>query len=1073
MQAARMPLAPGDPGRIGKYRLTARLGAGGMGVVYLGVADDRRPVAVKVLRAELADDPVFRARFSREAAALARVRGAGVMRVIEAGADPRGHFLVTEYAAGPSLDRYVEAAGPLGLEMLRKLAVGLAEALNTIHAAGVVHRDLKPSNVIMSTDGPKLIDFGIAQVLDSIAITQTGMMVGSAGFMPPEQIRGEAGPAADIFAWGVTVAYAASGQLPFGTGPTEAVLYRVMHSEPSIAAVPRQLRPVIEAALAKEPQRRPAAYEIVGKLTPSPASPAHNGDGAAAATVLDRDRPPAEAGQGDGASRLGWEESAVPEPAPGSGAPGQWRPARRRLGGRHLGGRRTGMAVSVAVLAAVTALALGLGTGHGAQSIRSVGSQRAESRPLNANAFGVYPGQQGRGVFQTISRITAVGDTIVTTGAQDAGGTVRQQFFASADGGATWQLAPVHSPSGGPAPAGFAADRIAGGPAGWLATGQQATWTSRNGLSWTLAATHGITPLQTGDQVYVLTATASGFLAAGQAPAPGGRTQAVIWTSPNGLTWQRMTAAQVGLGGDVTSISYATWAGDAAVIAGQLGNGQWATWRSTDGGTAWTRVTVPVGHGAENIVSGLGSDASGLIAIRPGNAGGAVAYFSPNGLTWRYAATIGAAGGFRPAVIKGSGFGFVVTGTGSAGNYLAYSASGDGTAWAPTGSLGTAASYASAPAATVGTGGTVIAAGSTARTKTSEQAIVLRAGTAGTVQSVPLAGIPGAVIPDLTVNALASAGGQQIAVGSADGYPAIWRKTQDGSWGLVSSLPLVSDAGTGQTALTSITHGSNGWLAVGVPGPVAYTSTNGITWQPAVGSVTAGLHGVVAVATASSNEYGYVIVGKLIVSGGACVADVFWSRDLTTWTQARDVNDTDGGSSQVLAVAAGPDGFISAGSYEGQPAVWVTGNGRAWTTIDLPLRSGASGVLQQVAVDGEHMTALGTQTYAHVTTPLAEVSLNGGRTWRQVPLGARSPDVAVTALTASADGFTAAIQTGTSGQEQVTVWTSADGTAWTASPVTATDQLTALAPAGSGVTGIGSAAISQDQQPVVLALPSR
>jgi len=1083
MQAARMPLAPGDPQWIGQYRLTSRLGAGGMGVVYLGVSSDRRPVAVKVLRAELADDPVFRARFCREAAVLARVRGAGVVRVIEAGADPRGHFLVTEYAAGPSLDRYVEAAGPLGPEMLHKLAVGLAEALRTIHAAGVVHRDLKPSNVIMSTDGPKLIDFGIAHVLGSIAITQTGMMVGSTGFMPPEQIKGEAGPAADIFAWGVTVAYAASGQLPFGTGPTEAVLYRVMHSEPSIAAVPRRLRPVIEAALAKEPQRRPAADEIVGQLTAPSAAPTDVGDGPAAVTVLKRDRPAADAE----ASVPGWVESAGPEPAPGPATPGQRRPfgrllggghlvgrhlVGRHLGGRRLGGRRAGIVVSAAVLAAITALALGLGTGHGAQPIRSVGSQRAESRPPAAATFGVYPGQQARGVFQTISRITAVGDTIVTTGTQNAGGTVRQQFFASADGGATWQLAAIHSPGGGPAPAGYAADRIAGGPAGWLATGQQATWTSSNGLSWTLAATHGITPLQPGDQVYVLTATASGFLAAGQAPAPGGRTQAVIWTSPNGLTWQRMTAAQAGLGRDVTSISYATWAGDAAVIAGTLDNGQWGTWVSTDGGTAWTRVTIPVGHGAENTISGLGSDASGLIAVRPGKAGGAFAYFSPNGRTWRYAATIGAAAGFRPAVIKGSGFGFVVTGTGSAGNYLAYTATGDGTAWAATGSLGTAASYASAPAAAVGSGGTVIAAGSTARAKTGQQAVVLRAGTAGAVQPVPLTEIPGAVIPEMSVNALASADGQQIAVGSADGFPAIWRKTQGGSWALVSSLPLVSDSGTGQTALTSITHGSHGWLAAGVPGPVAYTSANGITWQPAAGSITAGLHGVVAVAAASSNEYGYVIVGKLIVSGGACVADVWWSKDLTTWTRAHDVNDTDGGSSQVLAVAAGSDGFISAGSDEGQPAVWVTANGRAWTTIDLPLPSRASGVLQQIAISGNRVTALGTQTNAGVTAPLAEVSLNGGRTWRQVPLGAPSPDVAVTALTASADGFTAAILTGTSAQEQVTVWTSADGTTWTPSPVTATDQLTAMAPAGSGVTGIGSAAAAQDQQPVVLALPS-
>jgi serine/threonine protein kinase len=215
---ARGPLRPEDPARVGRYTLVARLGAGGMGIVYLGTTEDGRPVAVKLLRPELADDPEFRTRFGREVAALVRVRGVCTVRVVEADTTSSRPFLATEYADGPSLSEYVDAHGPLEPNILYGLATGLAEALTAIHAAGIVHRDLKPSNVLLTQGGPKVIDFGIAQALDATAVTKTGMTVGSAGFMAPEQVMGQAAMASDIFSWGVTVAYAASGQPPFGTG---------------------------------------------------------------------------------------------------------------------------------------------------------------------------------------------------------------------------------------------------------------------------------------------------------------------------------------------------------------------------------------------------------------------------------------------------------------------------------------------------------------------------------------------------------------------------------------------------------------------------------------------------------------------------------------------------------------------------------------------------------------------------------------------------------------------------------------------------------------------------------------
>ena len=247
-----------------------------MGVVYLGVAGDGRLVAVKIIRPELADNPEFRARFDHEATALARVRGERIVRVIEAGEDASRPFLVTEYAAGPSLATYVGATGPFTPERLSALAIGLAEALADIHAAGVVHRDLKPSNVILGAGGPKVIDFGIAHVLDSVSLTRAGMTIGTGRLHRSGALHGHPGPAADIFAWAVTVAYAASGQPPFGAGTTAAVLYRILHAQPDLDTVPGALRPAVKAALAYAPEDRPAAHEIIDQLTaqtPEPRRP--------------------------------------------------------------------------------------------------------------------------------------------------------------------------------------------------------------------------------------------------------------------------------------------------------------------------------------------------------------------------------------------------------------------------------------------------------------------------------------------------------------------------------------------------------------------------------------------------------------------------------------------------------------------------------------------------------------------------------------------------------------------------------------------------------------------------------
>ena len=214
-------LQPGDPQLIGPYRLRGRLGAGGMGQVFLGRSAGGRPVALKVVRAHLAQDPEFRERFRREIAVARKVSGVYTSPVIDADVDGPVPWLATAYVPGPSLADAVSEHGPLPPRSVLALAAGLAEGLNAIHAAGVVHRDLKPANVLLAEDGPRVIDFGISRAVDASALTHTGLVVGSPGYMSPEQAEGrEAGPPSDIFSLGAVLAFAATGQGPFGTGST-------------------------------------------------------------------------------------------------------------------------------------------------------------------------------------------------------------------------------------------------------------------------------------------------------------------------------------------------------------------------------------------------------------------------------------------------------------------------------------------------------------------------------------------------------------------------------------------------------------------------------------------------------------------------------------------------------------------------------------------------------------------------------------------------------------------------------------------------------------------------------------
>jgi serine/threonine protein kinase len=257
-------LQPEDPELIGPYRLRGRLGAGGMGRVYLGLSPGGRSVAVKVIRADLAQDAEFRARFRREVAVARTVSGLFTAPVIDADVDGPVPWLATAYVPGPSLADAVSQHGPLPAASVLALARGLAEALSAIHAAGVVHRDLKPANVLLAEDGPRVIDFGISRAIEASAFTHTGLVVGSPGFMSPEQAEGrEVGPPSDIFSLGAVLAFAATGQGPFGSGSTPALVYRVVHGGPQLDLMPAEVRSLAERCLAKDPALRPTAGDLL------------------------------------------------------------------------------------------------------------------------------------------------------------------------------------------------------------------------------------------------------------------------------------------------------------------------------------------------------------------------------------------------------------------------------------------------------------------------------------------------------------------------------------------------------------------------------------------------------------------------------------------------------------------------------------------------------------------------------------------------------------------------------------------------------------------------------------------
>ncbi len=367
LNAQMAPLGPDDPSQLGSYTLLGTLGQGGMGTVYLGRSETDRLVAIKVIRADVADDHEFRSRFRLEAETARRVARVCTAEVLDAAPDAEQPYLVTEFIEGRTLAKFVTEVGPLSAANLEQLAVGVAAALTAIHSAGIVHRDLKPSNVVLSPFGPRVIDFGIARALDAVSnLTGDLQQLGTPAFMAPEQIQGEqVTPAVDIFAWGGLITFAATGRYPFGEGSAQILLFRAVNEEPRLDGLDSPLREIVASAMIKTPSARPSAQQLMLRLLGEPLSTEQVDPEATVTQVLRDWQLPAPGSASGGTATRGTRGTSTPATVRGdSPVP---RPRRRMA----LVVASSGVAVA-AVAGAVLALAPGSNPGDNQAKVADI-----------------------------------------------------------------------------------------------------------------------------------------------------------------------------------------------------------------------------------------------------------------------------------------------------------------------------------------------------------------------------------------------------------------------------------------------------------------------------------------------------------------------------------------------------------------------------------------------------------------------------------------------------------------------------------------------------------------------------
>jgi hypothetical protein len=751
-------------------------------------------------------------------------------------------------------------------------------------------------------------------------------------------------------------------------------------------------------------------------------------------------------------------------------------PAKRTLTSEFLSNlqfRGWGMRVAIPILtmisvgiAVVVFLGADSGNGSAAPSTASLGFPPAT---LAGGDFTVAP--SARGITESLGRVASAGDEIVTVGAETGTLVSRAQFLFSLNDGGSWSLGTESAATGSTPPPGHPATLVAGGQGEWVALGPESIWTSDNGEAWTLVDQAGLPA-----RVTVLRRTASGFIAVGSD---------ALFLSATGTSWDRL-AVPFG----AVDIRYAATSGNSVLIAGEATGGVDGAWLSRDDGRTWTPAAIPGGHGSSGLITGVATVGGGFVLARPATVHGRPAtdlYQSADGAAWAFAATLE---DFTAEVMNGGPAGAVVTGV-SAGALTGW-VSEDGVRWQRTRVSGRADKVSGA--AITGSGTAVVTTdSSTVAGASGPQITTFSAGAAA--RPLSLSAIPGAVEPQLAINAITAQGSGQVAVGSANGYPATWMSTDGGTnWTRgVGQTPAVL-VRPGEQQLTSVTSGSAGWVAVGgVTGgapqhPVVIVSMDGSTWAAAdTAAAFAGSGLYTSQATASSQ--GYVIVGYQQTAGGGTVAAAWWSSDLTGWQRASEgaVGTLDGasGSREMLGVTALSSGlgFVAVGVQGNSPAVWTSPDGKTWSTSALPLPAGAArAVLLHVAAAGRTVVAVGmAQSQTGAVWPFSAQSANGGMTWSEGTLPVPSGVAQVTALAAADGTFTATGTFGTTpGHQDVVVWMSSDGATWT--DVTPSGQglagpgiqaITGLTVSGSTLTGVGFTASPASEEPVFWQSPLR
>jgi hypothetical protein len=798
----------------------------------------------------------------------------------------------------------------------------------------------------------------------------------------------------------------------------------------------------------------------------------------------------------------------------GRPAGGQTTPPRRSGGGTGAG---RGVWVTALVVIVVAGLAVGGVELFGGKSNRpaATGPQYPPATPAG-RILTTDPAQAGRNIFQSVTAVGESSGTVVAAGAESGQWLPRTQFLVSTNGGKTWRLGAIRA-TASVSSAAIPPQFIAHGPAGWLALGPGAYWTSQDGATWTQAA--AAFPVQAGDQVAGVAATATGFVVVGDnVPKrdPGLR-HPVVWTSANGQAWQRLSGSRLPLpapGGRVLRIRGVAAHGSDVLIYGnallptQAGQGRhthkvmsvrYALWRSGNGGSSWGLAHLPVGAGQADSIDGIAATGTGFVAIRPATSRSAgpdaVAFTSANGTTWTTGGTIAAA---KPAhlditTVSGSDQGVVAAGHESGGAHAVF-VSTNGTSWQSLAGVGNASQTLSG--LTVAAGGTVVAGGYGPLSPVDQFPYLALAAAGKPVTPVSFASIPGATGPSMGVTGLASAAGHQVAVGTANGYPAIWAGG-GGRWAQVTSSGLTRP---GLSTLTAVAHGPAGWVAVGgtitaAPvRPIVLGSTDGTSWQAADSESAFSAPGITLHA-AAAGPGGYVVAGQETMPAATTTKTVgsgkhtkrvkrtvpahtdavaWWSSGLTGWTQ---VLNTAGPAPRVInAVTADGSGFVAVGSIGDQPAAWTSTDGKTWKLTQLgPPPGAAVAALHQVAVHGHLIVATGTSAGTKgVTSAFSEYSTDDGTLWQQEPLTAPASPTTATALTTTRKGIVAVGTSGPVGRQHVVVWWTTGGFSWKTIEPTGTgltspgsQAITALTASGSALTGSGYLVTGKGEEPTL------